>query len=303
MQLTISLRSWGAICLLGLIWGASFFSIRVALWEVPFLTSVLHRTGWAMLVLWAFVIAFRLRVPREPRTWFAFFVMGILNNVIPFSLMAWAQIHVETGVISILNSVTALFAVLVAALIFVDERLTVARLFGVTLGVVGCATVIGLENLKGLDIYSVAQLAVLIGTLSYAFASAWARLRLTTLSPIVAATGMLTMATLLLLPIARICDGPIQFNLMPATWLAIAYYSIIATAGAYLLYFHIIATAGSGNTMLVTLLIPPVAIFLGAAFLDESLDWPAFVGFFFIASGLFILDGKWFNKVIRNRSS
>ncbi|MCY4152387.1 MAG: DMT family transporter [Aestuariivita sp.] len=303
MPLTISLRSWGEIFILGLIWGASFFSIRVALWEVPFLTSVLHRTGWAMLVLWALVIALRLRVPREPRIWFAFLIMGILNNVIPFSLMAWAQIHVETGVISILNSVTALFAVLVAALFFVDERLTLSRLIGVTLGVTGCATVIGLENLDGLDIYSIAQLAVLIGTLSYAFAAAWARLHLTTLSPIMAATGMLTMATLLLLPVAQIFDGPMEFNLMPITWLAIAYYSLIATAGAYLLYFHIIATSGSGNTMLVTLIIPPVAIFLGAAFLDESLDWTAFVGFFFIALGLFILDGNWFNKINPNGSS
>lgn len=90
-QKSISARAWGELLLLGLLWGASFLSIRVALDEVPVITAVLHRTGWAALVLWVVVIVMRLPVPRDPQVWAAFLLMGLLNNVIPFGLMAWGS--------------------------------------------------------------------------------------------------------------------------------------------------------------------------------------------------------------------
>jgi len=110
-QKTISTRAWGEMLLLGLLWGASFLSIRVALDEVPVVTAVLHRTGWAALVLWGVVALMRLPVPRDPRVWGAFAVMGLLNNVIPFGLMTWGQLYIETGLTSILNAATAIFGV------------------------------------------------------------------------------------------------------------------------------------------------------------------------------------------------
>jgi len=255
-----------------------------------------------MLVLWAVVFLMRLPVPREARIWGAFFVMGLLNNVIPFALMSWAQLHVETGLTSILNAATAIFGVIVAALVFADERLSLHKAIGVLLGFFGVATAIGLESFRNFDLRSVAQLAILAGTVSYAFASAWARLRLSALPPQVAAAGMLTGSTLIMLPATLLIDGPVQFDLQPVTWAAIGYYSIIATAGAYLLYYRVLALAGSGNLMLVTLLIPPIAILLGAAFLGEDLRPSAFVGFALLALGLVILDGRVWTALIDRRN-
>ena len=300
-QKDISTRAWVELLLLGAIWGASFFSIRIALNEVPFVTSVLHRTGWAMLVLWGVVWLMRLPLPRDPRIWGAFLVMGLLNNVIPFGLMAWAQLHVETGLTSILNAATAIFGVIVAALVFADERITPRKAIGVCLGFFGVATAIGLESFRNFDLASAAQLGIIAGTISYALAGSWARLRLGGLPPQVAAAGMLTGSTLVMLPAALIIDGPVQFDLMPATWGAIGYYSIIATAGAYLLYYRVLAMAGSGNLMLVTLLIPPIAILLGWAFLGEALHPSAFVGFGLLALGLVILDGRALRHLIDRR--
>ena len=94
-------RAWAEMILLATIWGASFLAIRVALDEVPPLTSVAHRTGWAMLALWAVVAVMRLPLPRDPRIWLGFLGMGLLNNVIPFGLMAWGQLYNETGLTSI----------------------------------------------------------------------------------------------------------------------------------------------------------------------------------------------------------
>ena len=295
-QKTISTRAWGEMLLLGLLWGASFLSIRVALDEVPVVTAVLHRTGWAALVLWGVVALMRLPVPRDPQVWGAFAVMGLLNNVIPFGLMTWGQLYIETGLTSILNAATAIFGVIVAALVFADERLTIRKVVGVTLGFAGVATAIGLDSFASFDLRSSAQLAVLAGTLSYAFASAWARARLGHLSPQVAAAGMLTGSTLMLLPTALIIDGPIRFDLQPVTWAAIAYYALFATAGAYLLYYRILAMAGSGNLMLVTLLIPPVAIVLGVAILGEDLRPQAYGGFALLAVGLLVLNGTLFKR-------
>ncbi|WP_050929791.1 DMT family transporter [Aestuariivita boseongensis] len=300
-QKDISTRAWIEMILLGCIWGASFFSIRIALNEVPVVTSVLHRTFWAMLVLWAVVIVMRLPLPRDPRIWLGFLVMGLLNNVIPFGLMAWAQLHVETGLTSILNAATAIFGVIVAALVFADERMTARKAIGVGLGFFGVATTIGLESFRAFDLRSIAQLGIIAGTVSYAVASAWARLKLGGLAPQVAAAGMLTGSSLIMLPAALIIDGPVRFDLMPGTWAAIGYYSIIATAGAYLLYYRVLAMAGSGNLMLVTLLIPPIAILLGAAFLDEALHPSAFLGLALLALGLVILDGRVMRHLIDRR--
>lgn len=297
-QKSISGRAWAELLLLGVIWGGSFLSIRIALNEVPVVTAVLHRTGWAMLALWCVVLFLRLPIPTDPRVWFGFLVMGLLNNVIPFGLMSWGQLYIETGLTSILNAATAIFGVIVAAMIFSDERLTLRKIVGVSLGFLGVATAIGLDAFASFDLRSTAQLAVLAGTVSYALASSWARARLGQLPPQVAAAGMLTGSTLILLPCALFIDGPISFALQPVTWIAIAYYAFVATAAAYLLYYRVLGMAGSGNLMLVTLLIPPVAIVLGALVLDEALPPQAYAGFALLAIGLLVLNGtiRWPKK-------
>ncbi len=277
---------------LGLIWGGSFLSIRIALDEIGFLTSVAHRTGWAMCLLWLYVWLRGIPIPRSREVWIGFLGMGLLNNAIPFSLMAWGQLTIESGLISIFNAGTAIFGVVLASLFFADETLSLRKLLGVIIGFCGVATAIGFRHLMSFDLRSLAQLAIIAGTISYAFAGIWARKRLSCLPPEVAAAGMLTGATIIMLPAAWIIEGPITLALAPITWLAICYFVVIATAMAYLLYYRILALAGSGNLMLVTLLVPPIAIVLGAVFLGESLHPRAYLGFGLLAVGLLILDGR-----------
>ncbi|MEM8849903.1 MAG: DMT family transporter [Pseudomonadota bacterium] len=293
-----STRAWAELLLLGLVWGASFLAIRTALDEIPFVTSVAYRVGLAALVLWGYVLARRLPLPSAPRAWAALFVMGLLNNVIPFSLMAWGQLHIETGLTSILNAGTAVFGVVAAALFLADERLTARRAIGVTIGFLGVTTAIGLENLASFELRSAAQLAVVAGTISYALAGVWAKLNLKDLAPQVQAAGMLTGSSLVMIPAALLIDGPVLPG-QADTWIAILYYSIIATAFAYLLYFRVLAMAGSGNLMLVTLLIPPVAILLGVWIRAEALSPNVYAGFALLALGLAILDGRLLRALTR----
>ncbi|MGJ5620815.1 DMT family transporter [Sulfitobacter sp. MF3-043] len=292
IQKTISSRAWTEMLLLALLWGASFLAVRVALDEIGPLTSVAHRVGWAMIALWIAVAVMRLPLPREPRVWAAFLGMGLLNNVVPFGLMAWGQLHIESGLTSILNAATAIFGVLAAAIFFADERISTRKAVGVVLGFAGVATAIGLENLRNFDIRSLAQLAVIAGTVSYALAGVWARKMLSDQPPQVAAAGMVTGATLIMLPVSWLIEGPLTLNLQTPTLLAIAYYALAATAFAYLLYYRVLGMAGSGNLMLVTLLVAPVAIVLGAWVRDETLRASAFGGFALLALGLIVLDGR-----------
>ncbi|MCX7559894.1 DMT family transporter [Sulfitobacter sp. F26204] len=292
IQKSISTRAWAEMLLLAAIWGASFVSIRIALDEVGPLTAVAHRVGWAALALWTIVWIMRLPLPREPKVWFGFLGMGVLNNVIPFGLMAWGQLHIESGLTSILNAATAIFGVIVAAIFFADERVTWPKAIGVCLGFAGVATAIGLQNLRNFDLRSLAQLAVIGGTISYALASVWARKFLGGQPPQVAAAGMVTGSTLIMLPLAWMVEGPLTLRLQSETMLAIGYYSLVATGLAYLLYYRVLAMAGSGNLMLVTLLIPPFAIVLGAVLLQETLRTAAYGGFALLALGLLVLDGR-----------
>ena len=141
------------------------------------------------------------------------------------------------------------------------------------------------------DLRSLAQLAVVTGTLSYALAGVWARHWLAGLSPLVAAAGMLSGASLVMIPAALVFDGVVvQQN--PITWAAILFYALIATAFAYMLYFRVLGMAGSGNLMLCTLMVPPVAITLGAWIRAETLAPNAYAGFAALALGLVILDGR-----------
>ena len=291
-QKTLTGRAWAEMMLLAMIWGASFLSIRVALDEITPLTSVAHRTTWAMLVLWAVIAIMRIPLPRDPKIWFSFLVMGLLNNVIPFTLMAWGQLYIESGLTSILNAFTAVVGVVIASLFFADERITLRKGIGVVLGFFGVAIAIGLDNFRTLDLRSMAQLAVIGGTVAYAIAGVWARKKLVGMPPQMAAAGMLTGSTVIMLPLVYFIDGPLSFDLQPRTMWAIGYYAIIATAFAYLLYYRVLAMAGSGNLMLVTLLVAPLAITLGAVVLDEKLGANAYLGFAILALGLIILDGR-----------
>ncbi|MEM9349658.1 MAG: DMT family transporter [Pseudomonadota bacterium] len=295
-QMTLSPRAWGELLLLSLIWGGVFLSVRVVLDELGPLTIVAHRVGWACLVLWAVVLVAKLRVPWSARVALGFLGMGLLNNALPFTLQAWGQLHIESGLVAILNAGTAVWGVLIAALFLDDERLSLTKVVGAGLGFLGVATAIGLSNLAAFDLRSLGQLAVVGSTISYALAGVWARKMLSGLHPVVQAAGMLTASTLVMIPLAWIVEGPLTLDISGRSLAGLGYLTLIATAGAYLLYYRVLAMAGSANLMVCTLLIAPIAILLGAIFLGETLAPRAFVGFGILAIGLLVLSGRFARK-------
>jgi drug/metabolite transporter (DMT)-like permease len=291
-QQSLTPRAWGLLILLALIWGASFLSNRAALAEVGFLTTVAFRVGGAAVALWLWIWWRGLPMPRQRRYLGKFLVMGLLNNVIPFSLIVWGQTRVDSGLAAILNATTAIFAVVLSAMVFADERMTARKAVGVAFGFAGVAMAMGLGHLFALNPASLGQTAILGAGISYAVAAAYARAAIRGLRPEVSAAGMLTGATVVIVPLALWVEGVPTFDYAPATWAALAYLALAASALAYLLYYAVLRAAGAGNLGLVTLMIPPFAIVLGAVVYGEALTFGAYGGFALLALGLLILDGR-----------
>ncbi len=297
-QHRIDAASAALLLALAALWGATFLFAEIALREVPPLTITLHRVVWAVPVL-ALVVRLRgIAVPWSPRLWGGWLVMGALNNAIPFSLIFWGQTRIEAGLASILNATTAMTGAVVAGLLLADERLTRRKVLGAALGLLGVGIIMGPGAVLALDPVNMAQLAVLAAGLSYAFAGVWGRTVLGGQPPLLNALGMLAGSAVLMLPVVLIVDGPPVLALSLPTWGALAGLSVLCTALAYGLYFAILARAGAANLLLVTLLIPPFAIALGALVLGERMAPEAWAGFAVIALGLVVTDGR----LLRRRS-
>ena len=288
--------TWGLLVLLSVLWGGSFFFVELALEEMPTLTVVFARVSLAALALHLYLLLRGQRIPLDPELWAAFFVMGLINNFIPFTLIVWGQVYIEGGLASILNATTPIFAVLLAHLLTKDERLTLHKLVGVVLGFLGVIVLIGPEALRGLGTNLLAQLAVIGAGLSYALAGIYGR-RFKNVPSSFTAAGMLTCSAVILLPLSLIADEPWNLSVGMLSLSAVIALAVLSTAAAYLIYFYILSEAGATNVLLVTLLIPISAILLGVLFLNERLSLTAYVGMAFILTGLLAVDGRLFKRV------
>jgi drug/metabolite transporter (DMT)-like permease len=293
---------WTILVVLALIWGGAFFFIGVAVRHVPPLTYVLLRLSIGAAGLWTYLAVRGERISLPRQVWGSILLLALLNNALPFALFGWSQTHIASGLASILNATTPIWGVLVAHFLTQDERMTPRKVAGVLLGFGGVAVMIGPSLLSSLGTSALAQLACVTASLSYALAAVWARrFRRLGISPFSVTTGQLTAGALVMLPVAMI-DRPWTHAMPPlSAWAAIAALALLCTALGYVLYFRLIDHAGATNALLVTLLVPPVAILLGALFLSETLAPQDFAGLALIAVGLAAIDGRLVTALRRRR--
>ena len=292
-------REWAMLLFLSILWGGSFFFIDVAVRELAPFSLVLVRVAIAASVLIAILLVSGQTLPFARGTVGPFLLLALLNNAIPFSLFAWGQQHIASGLASILNATTPFWAVLVAHLFTDDEKATPLKIAGVAIGFAGVAAMIGSDLLLALGGAGLlAQLACLAATLCYALAGVHARrFRKMGIAPIGVAAGQLCAAALIMLPLVILFEPPWHAatpNL--SAWLALGALAVFCTALAYILYFRLIDTAGATNAILVTFLIPVTAILLGVTLLDEALEPRHVLGMAMIAAGLALIDGRAFAR-------
>jgi drug/metabolite transporter (DMT)-like permease len=294
---------WLLLLILAVIWGGAFFFIGVAVRHVPPLTYVWLRVTIGAAGLWAYLMIKGERVSLPRQVWSPILLLALLNNALPFTLFGWSQTHIASGLASILNATTPIWGVVVAHVFTHDERMTPRKIAGVLLGFGGVAVMIGPSLLTSLGTSGLAELACVAAALSYAFAAVLARrFRRLGISPFSVTAGQLTAGALMMLPLSMLVDRPWQHAMPPLSAVAaITALALVCTALGYVLYFRLIDRAGATNALLVTLLVPPVAILLGGLFLGETLAPQDFAGLALIALGLAAIDGRVLSLVAARR--
>ncbi len=295
----IDAQSWLMLIVLSLLWGGSFLFIKIAATDIPIFTLVFLRVGLAALVLHLFIVATGRSYPKNRRMLLLYALMGLMNNAIPFVLMVYATPRIGAGAAGILNAATPVFALLIAHWLTDDEKITPRKAIGILIGLAGVVVMIGPKALGGLGVAVLASVAMIGVTISYGFSAVIGR-NFRGVDPAVSSACQLTASTVLVLPLMLVFDAPWALP-MPgpaAIWATLA-FAILSTAFAYILFFRIITRAGGTNVMLVTLLIPPSAVLLGMAFLNERLAAEEIAGMVLISAGLLVIDGRavrWFAR-------
>lgn len=292
MANAMSKQAWSLLLLLSAIWGASFLFIEMALVALSPASLVFFRVLIGAMTLGFVIIVTRRALPKQASFWLSTFVMGAINNVIPFTLIAYGQVTITGGMASIINANTAFFGVLVAAIFIVNEKLSAHRLIGVIIGVSGVVIVVGPSELSQFDLTSIGQLAVILATLSYAFASVWGRLKLQGYDSIVTAFATTLSASLILGVYLLVTQSFPVFDVTISLVIVAIGLGMIGTGYAYMIYFRILALAGASNLMLVTIIVPIFAVTLDAIFLSQWVSVREMLGFGIIALGLAVMDGR-----------
>ena len=291
-------KTWLLVILLGFIWGSSFLFTEILLNYINPVLIVFFRVSLASIILIIYVLFFtNLKFNLSKEILLTFFTMGLLNNVIPFLLIAFAQETITGGLASILNANTSFFTIFLASLFLKDEKLTSHRLLGIIIGIIGVIVIVGFENLSELKNYNFGIVLMLFSCLSYSFAGIFAKTKLTNIHPTISATGMLSMSTIILFPIIVIYNGNELININSTVLYYSCMFALICSVLAYFLYFKILETNGAGNLLICTIIIPPSSILLNAFFINEIIKIYELIGLIIITLGLIILDGRIINYI------
>ena len=256
------------LAVIALIWGWSFLFIKVAVEGMTPTAVAGARIALGAIVMLIVVRTQRIVLPRDRTTWRHFLVMGVVFNVIPFTLLAWGQERITSALTSVLNATTPLFAAVLTA-ILLGERLRRPQVVGVVLGFAGVAVAagVGAADLAGSSLTGSA--AVIAAAACYGFGFAYARRNLAGTPPLVAATGQLLTGTAVILPFSVATSLGEGIELTPTRTLAIVLLGVLGTGVAHLLNYRSIADVGPTRASVVTQLVPVVAVTVGVVFLRE----------------------------------
>ena len=241
------------ILLLGILWGSSFLFVELLLEALTPFSIVYLRVLIASLIFLVLLIIIRLRFQLTKDVILSLVIMAILNNILPFLLIAIGQQSTTGSLASILNANTSLLTILMASILIPSEKLSINRLVGVVVGVLGVIIAVGFESL--FDFYDgrSGKYLILAATVSYAFAGIWGRIKLSQVPPIISASGMLIMSTVVMTPFAFFYRSEEIMGLSLNIFVLSTAFALLCSVAAYFIYFKILEGTGAGNLLLCTI--------------------------------------------------
>ncbi len=304
--MTRSPRDWALFCILVLLFGSAFMFVDLSVQDIPPLTVVASRIvlGAGLVYGWMRFQGHRLPPVIDKsaqaggwavnRTWVYFFLLAVVGNVLPFFLISWGQLAIESGLAGILMAVMPLATMMLAHVFVPGEFLTPSKIAGFALGFVGIVVLVGPEALGTLSTEGMrlaAQCAVLAGAVCYAVNSIIAR-HAPRLPAIVSSAGILLIGAVLSTVLALITEQP--WTLAPGALaiFAVIFLGVFTTALATVVYMELVQTAGPSFFALTNYLVPVLAVFFGALVLGEVLEWRAFAALALVLLGIFVSQSR-----------
>lgn len=292
-------RQLGALLLIAAVWGASFLFIRVLINAgVEPLGVSGGRLGLGLLGLVPFAFLARRQFPRSPGTLLGIATLGVVNFALPWSLIAYGERDISSGVASIANASLPLWAALLAAFVIPGERLGGWRVAGLFAGFGGVG-VLAFHDAGGSGGDSVRGLILVVAAAMCYGVSVVAIRRWLRHVPAVPLTfGQVCAAAVILVPVAFATSAYEGAGLGAKEWLSLLALGFGGSAFAVVLYMWLIAQVGAVRASVVTYLLPPVGVSLGWLFLDESVGWNLLLGLALIIGGVGLVQGARLARVV-----
>jgi len=287
--MTVKPSHWLVLAALTIMWGSSYLLIAISLRGFAPAEVAAVRLIFGAVVMLAFLFVGGYRFPRDRYRWTLLIVIAVVGNCIPFSLIAWGQQEVESGLAGILVALTPLLVVAVAHFVLPEGRVSKNQLFGFLLAFVGVVVLLGPESLLALGGDStrlLAQLAILFSAFCYAISSVLTA-KLPETPPPVTTASVLLVSSVIMLPVSA--DKLLALTDVPADALiAVAVLGVIGTAITTVLYFWLVRAAGPRFASLFNYLVPVWAVFLGMVVLDEPLSIAMILSLALIIGGVLL---------------
>ena len=275
--------------LLAVLWGSSYLLIKIAVADIPPITLVAMRVSIAAVFLLLVMWCQGARFPKDGNTWRMLLIQAFFNSIGSWTVLAWAQQHIDSGLAGVLNSTSPIFVFVITLLFTRHEVLTARKLAGALLGVVGVVLIVGLDALRGIGQQVAGQCAVLIGSLLYACAAIYGK-RFSSMSPTVAAAGTMVWATVWLAPLSLVVDRPWTLSPPANAIVAALVLGLVCTGCTLLLYFRLVRTIGSMGVASQSYLRAGVSVSLGMLVLGEPITPAIGIGLAAVILGVALIN-------------
>ena len=271
--------------------GAAFLFIKIGVQSIPILSLVFLRVSIAAALLLAFVFFNKYTFPKERNDWFLLILIGVVGNIIPFSLVGYAELTLDSGITGVLIALVPIFVFILGHIFTKDEKLNVNKSIGALIGFFGVILLSSPPISINPKLYFVAILAGIGAAFSYSAATIIAK-KLGKIEPSVISASVLSIAAVILLPIALIVDFPLSTEITSISIASVIALAVISTAIPFVLMYRLIASKGASFFTLSNYLIPIVAVLLGIAVLDEHIRLAEMLGIAVILVGIALCSGK-----------
>lgn len=284
-------KHWIVFIVLGLIWSSSFLWVELAIRELGPITLVAFRVLFGLLFGLIVIFIQGVKFPRTLKEWTPLLVLGLTNIAIPFFLISWGQVSIESGVASILDATVPLFTILASHFLLNDDKMTVSKVLGLLVGFAG-VIILMIKDLGAGTSTLLGQLAVIVACVFYAGSSIYARKMTEGTPAILRSMGPLVSATIAMWIAAFLFEAPIKIPTLPITWIALLWLGILGSGAAFIMLYYLIHEIGPTRATMVTYLFPLGGVTLGVIFLDEKLTWQIVTGAVLIILSLVIANWK-----------